>query len=296
MPLPHNPWPRKDADRYEGDTDPPAEFLDAAKSYNEELHVRDTAQAIIVKHLAIDAEGVRDGLNFWPDLDLDLRGAYLRDFSLDGCSLRKADFTGADFHGGIYVVRTAFQGTPWGKVGPVGIGGARFTSCKFGGRVVFEDVEFRSDASFEGATFKRSSFFGGVDFAGKCNFSSTAFKSRAEFQGSEFHDGVDFTDATFRDVSFSPAGMYVLGATFGGYEADFRDATFDGSVDFREALFNGKPISDEAAPNGTNFSGAQAKVGDDILQTWPTGWRRGDENEPGYSALVKDTPEVIANS
>ncbi|MFI7155850.1 pentapeptide repeat-containing protein [Micromonospora chalcea] len=297
MPLPHNPWSRRDADSYEGEVDPPDEFLAAAKSYREELHVRDAAQAIIVKHLVV-TEGIRDGQahTFWPDLDLDLRGAHLRDFSLDHCSVRKADFTGAEFDGMMSVARTVFQGTPWGESGPVGVGGVSFALCKFGKDVVFEDVEFRSDASFTEATFRRSTFFGGVDFMGECDFSSTVFRGRAEFEGSVFHDGVDFEDATFRDVTFSPSGgMYIRGATFGGSEANFTDATFDGSVDFREAIFSGEPTLDEAAPNGSNFTGARAKVGDGDSQTWPAGWRRADEAEDGYAPLVRDEPECVAN-
>ena len=277
------------AEQYDENNQPPAEFLEALNGYDEERHVRDAAQAIIVKHLAVEVEGAADWLEFWPDLDLDLSGARLRGFSLDGCSIRKADFSDTHFEGGIFIARTEFRGTPWGTNGPVGVGGATFTHCKVRGHAVFEDVDFHSDASFEGADFTRTFYLGGAKFAGKCDFSTVTFRGRAEFEGSKFGTGADFSEATFKEGAiFSSGVIYDSGAHFEGHEADFTDATFSGSVDFSGATFQGVPISADTAPNGTNFTGAQARSGSDLSRKWPSGWCDGAEVEPEYIAVIRD--------
>jgi len=290
MPLPRNPWSAPEAMKYGDDrAEPPPEFLDAARTYNEELQVREAAQAIVVNHLAVRSEGQEDELDFWRDLDLDLRGAHLRDFSLDGCRLRKADLTGAYFEGGIFVVRTEFRGVPWGTSGPSGVGGATFAACKFAGRTVFEDVHFGGDASFERATFTGDAYLGGISFDGKCDFSSAVFRGQADFEGTIFDDGADFSDSTFGgDVSFTAGLIYTEGARFKGLEVDFREATFNGSVDFSGATFAGEPISDDAAPNGSNFTKATARNGKGESRRWPDGWRDGTKSERGYLNVVRD--------
>jgi uncharacterized protein YjbI with pentapeptide repeats len=282
MPLPHRETLSNPANDYSEDREPPKEILEARREHDEELHVREAAQTIITKHLKSTTDGTAEFDSFWPDVDLDLRKAYLRDFTLDGCSLRGADFSGATFQGGIFVARTSFSGTPRGKRGPFGIGGADFASS--------------GDASFTHATFGKRAYLGGVDFQGKADFSGATFKGYTNFEGSTFHDGAKFAEARFGNgVSFDSAGIYVEGARFTGFEADFTEAEFGGSVSFAEAKFEGKPISDQATANGANFTGASAGIGGDIHHVWPTGWREGDETEPGYVAIVRDEEPTSAD-
>jgi hypothetical protein len=82
--------------------------------------------------------------------------------------------------------------------------------------------------------------------------------------------------------------IYVGRAIFNGFEVDFREATFNGSVDFSGATFAGKPLSDDAAPNGTNFSNATAKKGKELSRRWPSGWRDGEKVEREYLKVVRD--------
>lgn len=290
MPLPRDPRSTTEAEAYEDGREPPAEFVEASRHYDQELNVRDAAQSIITKHLRLEDDGSQRLGYFWPDLDLDLRGAHLQNFALDGCRLRGADFGGAVFRGGFFIARTTFDGVPWGTHGPVGVGGAQFGSCKFRGRVVFEDVDFRGDTSFNKADFRRDTFFGGIHFASEANFESAKFRASTAFEGVAFHKGARFEDATFSgDVSFSEGVIYGKGAQFENGEANFTGALFDGSVDFVGATFTGRPISSGAASNGTNFERVRVRVDEDLSQVWPDGWRNGDEVEPGYVVLVQNT-------
>jgi hypothetical protein len=61
----------------------------------QELEVRMTAQSILRRHVVLDP----GGLQFWPDIDLDLKSATLVDFRLERCRVRDVRFTGATFVG-----------------------------------------------------------------------------------------------------------------------------------------------------------------------------------------------------
>jgi hypothetical protein len=161
-----------------------------AKGTQEERQVRMTAQRILANHLHPDPEQVEstDG-KFWSDIDLDLTGAYLVDFSLSGCRVRVATFNHATFAG-----ETCF----------------REMSCEF---AFIQGVSFVTGldrdtfaADFRGARFLGDAWLAFTTFAGTPWFHADEFfcganfNSHASFKGAVFHKGARFDGALFAEA------------------------------------------------------------------------------------------------
>lgn len=188
----------------------------------QEQQVRLAAQRILERHLAPGGE-YRPNAEFWDDIDLDLAGATLENFSLRNCRLRRANFDRARFFGdfasfagmqisGAALFRNAefkckyawFKGFECASYGP------RFTGAQLSEFSDFESCKFK-EADFARATLGRTvSFF-------RAKFDGTAL-----FESVEFHAG--------KDVSFQ-------GAVFSGF-ASFNRAIFESVPDFDSASFN----------------------------------------------------------
>ncbi|TCO56586.1 pentapeptide repeat-containing protein [Actinocrispum wychmicini] len=249
-----------------------------------ERGVRLAAQRMLATHLKPTDEDT-----FWPDVDLDLAGATLIDFTLVGCRVRAASFERAHFAGDI-----SLSGTQFGA--DVKFGNARFVSRRadlrgvwFAGSADFVGAGFAGDVEFVGSKFTAPALFGKAVFAGTADFTQVAFNSaghfrtvmfvgRAEFPGAWFAGDADFSgaafakDAMFNGVRFN-GQVEALGAYFaahcsfrGAYftrNGDMRASRFAGNVDFTEAWFAATAMLD----------GGRVRVDTDrSLSIWPNGW------------------------
>lgn len=247
----------------------------------QEREVRLTAQRILHQHMQPGSDPEHPRPDFWPNIDIDLAGATLIDFSLANCRIDNASFKNA-----------AFVGTAW-------FGWAQFLGDALFDRVEFGDARFvgvkiRGEAGFVGATFGRAVFsraeFGGVawfdraEFGGVARFDGAEFGENARFDGAEFGDDVWFDGATFRHAVFNRAefggvARFVeaefggeagfAGATFRhamfdwaefGSDARFVNAKFGISVSFDRAEFGGNASFDDAVHDGRIFDPAEHGV------------------------------------
>ena len=146
--------------------------------------------------------------SYWPNMGLDLTGAFLIGLDLREASVVDARFAMATFS----------------------TSGAVFDRATFIGDAVFEGATFTGDARFEGATF-----------IGDARFHRATFTGAARFRQGDLHRrrlvrGVTFTgDALFEEVTFTGDARFVR-ATF-TVDAWFRRATFTGTARFDEATF-----------------------------------------------------------
>lgn len=192
-----------------------------------EWQVRKTVAEIITKRLDPKSEF------FWDDDELDLRGAYLPEFSLSGIEIkRNVRLEGATFHG-------------W----------ARFSNTTFVGRVDFEATTFEGWASFSGAIFNEDTFFDGAKFEdreratsfvdsifrGVAYFEGCSFAGEARFSAVRFEKAAVFRECTFRYAHFGDGAHYLEDADFS--HSRFGSASFSGaridceSVDFGNSEF-----------------------------------------------------------
>src|SRR5215472_16703867 len=216
-------------------------------TWQQERQVRLTAQRILAEHIrdyrtraprSTDPSSSR----FWNNIRLDLSGATLIDFSLEGGAMVDANFHGAVFSGD-----------------------ASFGGADFRGAARFGGATFSGDASFAGATFRRAARFGGTTFGGAARFGGATFRGAASFpeaafRGDALFDGAAFSRAAgFRRVTFGGVAVF-RGATFTG-DAWFNEAAFTGDAGFGEATFSSDAWFNEAAFtgdagfDGTTFSG-----------------------------------------
>jgi uncharacterized protein YjbI with pentapeptide repeats len=263
-----------------------------------ERGVRVAAQRILTSHLR-----PADTALFWADIDLDLSGATLIDFTLAGGRLRAATFDRAHFAGDI-----SFAGTQ--IAGAARFGNARFVSRRtdfqrawFAGHTDFTGAGFAGDAVFGGAKFVGDTVFLKAVFAGAADFSQVAFTGPAVFRNVMFVGRSDFAtawfaaeadfsssaftkDALFNGIRFE-AHVEALGAYFAahvgfrgayfGRNADLRAARFGGNIDFTEAWF--------ATP--AMFDGGRVRVDvERSLSIWPAGWAVRDPQDDTEARLV----------
>ncbi|MFD4636904.1 pentapeptide repeat-containing protein [Lentzea sp. NPDC058436] len=166
---------------------------------HQELNVRLAAQQLLLEHLILTPG---DDTKHWANIDLDLTGATLIDFSLAGCSLRDATFTDATF-----------------------IGEADFTGAIFAGRTKFIRAQFTSRAIFEQAQFHRDSQLFKAWFIGHASFEKSRFVLEARFDGARFDRPARFNDAQLGAAWFGAVAFFA--------DVDFQDTTFaEGPVDF----------------------------------------------------------------
>jgi hypothetical protein len=204
----------------------------------QEREVRLAAQRVIAAHLHVDAESDQPPDTFWIDLDLDLVGATLINFKLNGCTIR-ADFESATFVGNATFISATFAGD------------ANFNSATFTDDADFRESTFSGNAQFKQATFAGDAFFGSplslryqsVTFVGDVDFQDVTFSRDAWFGSTTFSGIVDFQRATFsRAASFGMetlpqctySGAVVTGAPGASGivrpYTDFTDARFEQGV------------------------------------------------------------------
>ncbi len=194
-----------------------------------EREVRLTAQGILHLHLHPGPDSEHPLPGFWHDIDLELTGATLINFSLHGCVVATATFDGATFTGDAWFRGATFTRDAW-FVGATFTDNTRFDQATFNGVTRFDQATFTRDAMFDGARFTSvgSAWFGGATFIGNTRFDGATFTGNAWF-----------VLATFtRAVSFS-AAKFISGASFN--EAIYNGRPFDPGE-------HGVPDDDESAP------------------------------------------------
>ncbi|WP_155373748.1 pentapeptide repeat-containing protein [Catellatospora vulcania] len=163
-----------------------AEDADAVGQNQEELEVRKAAQRIIRAHVQ-----PRNEDKFWPQMRIELTGAYLVDFNLAGADVdlfeaNHATFSGeTGFHGarfGLFLAQGARFTEDRGRFG------ADFRGAHFDGDVYlayswFEGTPwFHTDRLFPAAVFENTASFKGVHFKRGARFEGCAFKSAVDFE------------------------------------------------------------------------------------------------------------------
>lgn len=183
-----------------------------AEEFLAELEVRLTAQRLLTKHLRKPDASVADtsaaALRFWPDTDIDLRGATLVGFDFRECHVGSADFEQATFvdmavfREVVFHDKSSFVGARFDSV--------LFDETSFIGRTWFFECRFRGDAYFAGARFQGGASFARCDFRAATNFSGAKFDDESYFTdakvpGSATFDGVDPTNIEGAEA-FLPGG------------------------------------------------------------------------------------------
>jgi hypothetical protein len=139
----------------------------------QELQVRETAQRLLVEHLrpplgirGVEVQAIEASIEetFWPNMSLDLTGAYL---------------VGA---------------LDWGEIA---VHDATLRQVTFSTGASFISATFFGDANFARATFSGPAEFGEATFYGAAYFIEATFSGDAKFHGAIFGHGVHFEDATF---------------------------------------------------------------------------------------------------
>ncbi|WP_051070019.1 pentapeptide repeat-containing protein [Actinopolyspora halophila] len=188
----------------------------------QELQVRLTAQRLLAHHLRPEADEQHRQVSneeFWRDIDLDLEGATLYRWDANGCRVRHANFTYAEFHGLTWFDRAEFHGL------------TRFDGAEFHDLSRFIKTEFHSLTWFDRTRFYGQTLFDKGGFHGLVWFSGAEFQGSAEFARAEFHDLVWFDRAEFHNVTrFASAEFHSV--------AGFESAEFQGSAEFARAEFH----------------------------------------------------------
>jgi Pentapeptide repeats (9 copies) len=143
----------------------------------QELLVRLAAQKIISDHLFTYEQDVKwpresapTASSFWPGLEIDLSGAVLLDFTMQG-KVEVATFTGTRFIGGANFAHAEFDGHAYFDNSRFEGGPGHFYGAWFGLRAVFSQADFGDkQAVFDGATFVGMTFFGEAKFKGGVSF------------------------------------------------------------------------------------------------------------------------------
>ncbi|MEU0756549.1 pentapeptide repeat-containing protein [Streptomyces albogriseolus] len=121
---------------------------------------------------------------------------------------------------------------------------ASFKGATFGGRALFDEAVFRSDAAFEHAMFLSSALFSGARFEGSASFDYATF-----------------------------GGDVDMGDLMAGGEVTYRYATFDDHATFEAAAFRGPLSFDYATFQGRSFF-TRAEFGRRVTFSYATFQRR----------------------
>ncbi|PSL56724.1 uncharacterized protein YjbI with pentapeptide repeats [Saccharothrix carnea] len=217
----------------------------------QEREVRLAAQLILNVHLRSPTlqESMSD--DFWPDIDLDLRGATLIDFDLSTCVVRRANFGSAvfagttNFDGTIFTAPAHFRNSRFDenasfeKSSFQGI--AIFAEATFNGYTTFAKAEFRRPTSFIDANFEGVVNFVRVQFNRKAYYTSARFKKDASFWRSRFSRRAEFNDTIFQQLAYFGYCRFKRNATFFGSrferKADFVKCRFGSAAIFSQAHF-----------------------------------------------------------
>jgi len=240
----------------------------------EERQVRATAQRILRDHLALpfkdhpqqlaQYDPERERLR-WRNIDIDLRGALLIEFSLGWCEVRQALFDGATFDGDMTTFGNSFFR---GRVSLVG--------CKFTGAAYFAASEFEDEVDMSRMTIESGGHFYGCTFREDVTFERMTVRKHAGFEGSVFEQGTYFGWVKFRkNVSFATTTFrkdaYFLSARFGGV-ANFDKASMD--------------------PATVNFDRAKLARSSSHESILPLGWVAADRKPTGrWLELVRRPPD-----
>lgn len=123
--------------------------------------VRDTVQQRLLDGLRTPSK--REGGELkWPNTDLDLRGALLRNFRMPRTAIRSGKFANAVFEGD-----ATFIGSD--------LGNTSFRNAQFKGKVTFSQCRFKR-ANFHEATFGGPAKFRGAVFEGMAHFPEATFR------------------------------------------------------------------------------------------------------------------------
>lgn len=239
------------------DDDASREVRDDDRNRVQERQVRLTVQRILAEHLHPGKDPGRPDVTFWPDIDLDLSGAVLIEFVINGCHLRTARFGEARFVGPASFHEVRFGGDAWfAKTKFADL--ASFGKAEFDGRAVFLEAEFKGNAGFFDAKFMGEAELAQAQFAGTGWFTRAKFMGKAGFHNAKFADGPLFNEVEF-------AG-----------EVAFGDTEFGSEPWLGEPLV----IPDEAKAMAAELgfrrrdSWVRLDVSDEVVanRSWPTGW------------------------
>ncbi|SFQ63290.1 pentapeptide repeat-containing protein [Amycolatopsis rubida] len=216
-----------------------------------EREVRLTAQRLLVQHLVPGAPREL----FWNDVELDLSGAVLFDFTLNGAALHNACFTDAQFVGDAWFHEATFTGTTsfdhavfeqdaW-FLGATFTGNTRFDHAVFRQDAHFEDTEFAGTTLCRFARFERDASFDRALLRGVVYFSRTKFDRNTRFSSADFVAAPVFEHeattqgAYFDSVRFGEEAWFDR-VSFANYTT-FDNAAFDGHIGFDGTTLNGDP-------------------------------------------------------
>ncbi|AUI60403.1 hypothetical protein B1H26_24500 [Amycolatopsis sp. BJA-103] len=127
-----------ETDRDEGAS---AEQRELYRERSQEREVRLTAQRLLSDHL-----NPARGAAYWGELDLDLTGAKLIDFTLAQARIGTSIFRQATFSGDAWFDKATFAGA------------ARFSEVTFAGAAGLDQATFTGNAGFDGATLDSEPF------------------------------------------------------------------------------------------------------------------------------------------
>ncbi len=212
-------------------------------------HVRQVIQRSIATYLD------KRSVNRWGVVDIDLRGARLRDFSLNNVELRNLTISRATLEGDFHMEQSTVteqmdaRGTHFSQnaffVGTKFVGRARFYGSYFGGAASFLKTNFRSLAWFYDCVFEESVGFGSAEFRSSVGFERAKFGGKSGFLSANFHGNATFQDAEFRGITrfrkvqFFEQASFVR-ATFSS-RTTFGGTSFAGNSSFRGASRAGTP-------------------------------------------------------
>lgn len=218
-----------------------------------EKQVRVAAQRILTNHARFDEDegGVDPPSTYWPDVNIDLRGATLFNFDFRACRIAHGQFGDTVFVGTARFGKASFRDRSSFRRSEFR-GHAWFEDARFLAGIRFEDAIFNATSQFTGARFEAIALFDRVRFNGSCgftrarfaaavSFADTLFGSDAAFRNTDFMDGVSFrrscfsARARFGDSRYAKSCNFDF-ASFSG-DTGFGNSRFDGRAKFIEASF-----------------------------------------------------------
>lgn len=140
------------------------------ESRTQERQVRITAQRILCDHI----RNFQEKKTRWTNIDLDLTGAVLIDWSMNFSSVRAADFSAVEFIGRVSFLNTTFKDS------------ADFSQARFTDYVDFDMAVFRDVVHFGAANFEKFATFDGTHFIHNANFGGANFRDQVTFNNAKF--------------------------------------------------------------------------------------------------------------
>ncbi|MCE7009439.1 pentapeptide repeat-containing protein [Kibdelosporangium philippinense] len=233
----------------------PMVSVPVADQPRQEREVRLTAQRILTTHLQPEQSAT-----FWANMNIDLSGATLIDFSLIGGKVGKVWFDEATFIGFTTFDRTVFTGE------------ASFQRTAFADEAWFAEAKFADGALFLGAKFKGHAMIADTEFAAEAAFNQAEFAGGGSFAYTKFADPVSFDNAKFGDTASFANTQFADDAWFEG-------VVFAGEANFSEAEFAGADFSESEFAAQVTFEGAWVRT--DVEEaSWPEGWTAVAEERP----------------